>query len=289
MYTITQVGGAAGGEAFLLMTETKTALIDSGFSFSAPAMVSRIRAELKGRPLDYALLTHSHYDHASGSAYLQEEWPDVVIVGSAYAKKIFEKPSARAVIREMNDNAAELYGAHGYVDQTDNLHIDLTVGEDSIIDLGSMTFRVIETPGHTKCSIAFYSEEENLLISNETLGVPVAGRVMPCYLVGYEITMESIRKAARCSAQNILIPHLGIIKGGDCAHFMKNSLYWNEQIMLQVTKGYRDGKTIEELSLEFKELFYKDDIGRLQPEKAFLLNLSYTIPMLLKECLGETV
>ena len=59
--------------------------------------------------------------------------------------------------------------------------------------------------------------------------------------------------------------------------------------MLQVTKGYRDGKTIEELSLEFKELFYKDDIVRLQPEKAFLLNLSYTIPMLLKECLGETV
>ena len=35
MYTITNVGGTPGGEAFLLVTEEKAALIDSGFACSA--------------------------------------------------------------------------------------------------------------------------------------------------------------------------------------------------------------------------------------------------------------
>lgn len=284
MYSIKEVGGISGGEAFLLMTESSAALIDSGFSFSAKKMIENIKKELGTRPLDYVLLTHSHYDHASGSAYIKDIWPDAVIVGSAYAAHIFEKPSAVCVMRELNDSAAALAGMGGYEDKLDALHIDRIVAEGYVIDLGSLTLRVIEAPGHTRCSIAFFDEDEKLLLSCETPGVRAGkGLVAPAYLTSYQTSMGSIRKLDALNANSMLIPHQGMLAGGACAEFFKDSLYWNEEVMRRVTLGHRAGKTNEQLAHEYTELFYTPTIAAIQPKKAFLLNLSYTIPMLIKE------
>lgn len=284
MVTITNVGGAPGGEAFLLETEGKTALVDSGFAYSAPRMIANIKDVLRGRPLDYVLLTHSHYDHASGSAYVRDAWPDVTVAGSAYAKKILEKPSARAVMREMNDNAARLAGADGYEDRTDRLHIDLAVAEGDEIDLGPAKLRVIEAPGHTKCCIAFWCGEEKLLLSCETLGVDAGGGVvMPCYMVGYALAIQSVGKLAALGAEKILTPHRGLLEGEACTAFIENAVYWNAEFMRRAEEGMRAGKGEAELAREFKELFYTPYMAEVQPEKAFDLNLSYTIPMLVRE------
>ena len=61
MYTITNVGGTPGGEAFLLVTEEKAALIDSGFACSAGRMVANIKDILQDRPLDYAV-SYTHLE-----------------------------------------------------------------------------------------------------------------------------------------------------------------------------------------------------------------------------------
>lgn len=284
MYSIREVGGAPGGEAFLLMTDGAAALIDSGFSFSAEKMIQRIQRELEGRALDYVLLTHSHYDHASGSVYARAAWPDVQIVGSAYAAEVLKKPSARAVIRNMNDNAATLSGITNYVDRTDALCIDRAAFEGDILPLGPLSLRVIEAPGHTKCSIAFFEENERLLLSCETPGVRAGdGLVVPAYLTGYRTAMDSIHKLAALDAQNMLIPHQGLLTGEACAAFFKDALYWNEEVMRMVLEGHRAGKTIEQLEQEYTARFYTPMVAEIQPKKAFLLNLSYTIPMLLQE------
>ena len=288
MYTITNVGGTPGGEAFLLVTEEKAALIDSGFACSAGRMVANIKDILQDRPLDYVLLTHSHYDHASGSAYVQDAWPDARVAGSVYAKKILEKPSARAVIREMNDNAALLAGISEYEDRTDRLHIDIAVSEGDVIGLGTMKLRVIPAPGHTKCCTAFWCEEEKLLLSCETLGVPAGGgMVMPCYMVGYGLAMQSVERLAALGAEKILTPHRGLLEGEACTAFIENAVYWNKEFMRRAREGRRAGKNEAELAREFKELLYTPFMAEVQPEKAFDLNLGYTIPMLIREIDGE--
>lgn len=281
---IINVGAFMGSDAFLLMTKEKTALIDAGFSFCAAEMIENIKKTLQGRSLDYILLTHSHYDHASGSVYCKPLFPGVQTVASAYTAKIFKKPSAISVMREMNDSVAKDYGMTSYEDRLDELNVDIVVGEGDIIDLGSVTLKVIEAPGHTKCSIAFYAAEEKMLISSETMGV-YAGEdlVAPCFLVGCEMSINFVKRMLALDIEKILVPHYGVMTGKQCGAFLKNALISNEALRDLIVEDHRKGKTVEEIIEHYKSVFYNDEAKKIQPVQAFELNASYLVPMVIKE------
>ncbi|HMM05567.1 MAG TPA: MBL fold metallo-hydrolase [Clostridiales bacterium] len=281
---IINVGAFMGSDAYLLITKEKAALIDSGFSFCAQQMIENIEKELDGRNLDYVLLTHSHYDHASGSPYCKVHFPGVKTVAGAYAGKIFAKPSALAVMAEMNDSVAKDYGVDRYEDRLNELSVDQTVGEGDVIDLGSVTLEVIEAPGHTKCSIAFYIPEEKMLISCETMGV-YAGEdlVAPCFLVGYEMSLRFIKRAQTMDIEKILVPHYGVMIAGQCKAFLKNALDCNESLYGLIVGDAREGKTVEEIIAHYQSVFYNAETKKIQPLQAFELNAKYLVPMVLKE------
>ncbi|MDP4132938.1 MAG: MBL fold metallo-hydrolase [Bacillota bacterium] len=283
MYQIVNVGAKRGSEAFLIITDEKTALLDSGYAFCAKEMIGNIKATLKGRALDFCILSHSHYDHVSGSPYLKDEWPDIKIIAGEYVKKVFSKASAIEVMRDLNNNAALVYNVSGYDDKLDNLTVDITVKDGDIIDLGSLKFTVIETPGHTKCSLSFYDTEKELLLASETFGVPAGNNIiMPCCMVGYKMTMDSINKARRLGPKVILYPHLGFVPELNDG-FFDNSISCLESLKKIVLKGQSQGKTEEEIKNDIKDAFYTPEICGFQPEKAFLLNAGYQIALILKE------
>jgi glyoxylase-like metal-dependent hydrolase (beta-lactamase superfamily II) len=284
LINVINVGAFMGSDAFLLITKEKSALIDSGFSFCADKMIENIKNALDGRTLDYVLLTHSHYDHASGGVYCKPHFPGVQTVASAYTAKIFSKSSAISVMREMNDSVAKDYGIGTYEDLLDELSVDIVVGEGDQIDLGSVKLEVVEAPGHTTCSIAFYVPEEKMLISCETMGV-YAGEdlVAPCFLVGCEMSLDFIKRTQKMDIDKILVPHYGIMTGEQCHTFLTNALISNENLYNLIVEDHRKGKTIDEIIEHYKSIFYNDEAKKIQPLQAFELNASYLVPMVIKE------
>ena len=97
--TVTDVRVLVGDSAFLIDDGTTSVLIDSGFGFTGDAVTERIRALLGTRSLDYIFLTHSHYDHVLGAAYVLHAYPNACVVAGDYAAKIFAKDSAKAIMR----------------------------------------------------------------------------------------------------------------------------------------------------------------------------------------------
>lgn len=103
------------------------------------------------------LLTHSHFDHIGSAAMLSAKY-GVPVKMSYTEKDVFENP----------DNSMEV-----------NIEVPEKFEyfrEGDIIKIGDISFRVIETPGHTKGSVCFYEEKEKIIFTGDTLFHTTVGR-----------------------------------------------------------------------------------------------------------------
>jgi hydroxyacylglutathione hydrolase len=118
----------------------KTVLID------VPEERAVIKAmEETGWTPDLIFITHYHNDHIAGLATIKT------------------MTGADVIVPETEKDSIAVY--------------DQTVAEDDDIMLGETTFKVIETPGHTKGHVVYYSEEGNVLFAGDTLFSLGCGRL----------------------------------------------------------------------------------------------------------------
>ena len=150
--------------------------MDCGMAYCGDTLVENIRRELGERPLDYVILSHTHYDHIGGLPYLRKAWPELISFGAEYGKKVLEKESALKQIEIMSKSAWKLYAEQSEkLDRPavlmEGLLIDRVVCEKDIISIGDKEIEIYETPGHTNCSLTFLLKPDGILFPSETVGV----------------------------------------------------------------------------------------------------------------------
>ncbi len=272
-----------------LIDDGKTAILfDSGFGFTGRRMAEKIRAHLGTRPLDYIFLSHSHYDHALGAAYIRDEYPMARIVASEYAAKIFDKPTARELMKKLDAALAEREGIACYEDVPAPLTVDLRVADGDTVRAGDMTFTVIALPGHTKCSIGYYLEGKKLLLSPETLGLySDEKKILPSPLVGYEMSRDSIRRARALKIDNIVIPHVGLLDKEETDFYLSNAEKSLDEAVFEIRDILAAGGTHEAAIEHFREKYYTGSVLRSYPPDAFALNTGITVALVERELVGK--
>ena len=281
---ITDVRALPGDSAFLLDDGTTAILYDSGFGFTADAVAENVKKQLGDRPLDYIFLTHSHYDHALGSAHLLQHWPEAVVAASDYAAAIFARAGAKRVMRELDQKCAAAHGAPDYPDRTDSLRVDLPLKDGDRIQAGAMEWTAIALPGHTRCSMAFYLASEQLLLSCETLGVYNGGEaVLPSFLVGYRTTLESIAKAQTFKVRQFLLPHYGLLDPARTNGYLQTAQKYAVEIAEELAQILRNGGSEAEALAFFKQKYYTPTVAAIYPVDAMELNTSIMIRLLQQE------
>lgn len=105
-------------------------------------------------------LTHGHFDHIWGTKRLCE------LSGA----RLYAYEAEKALCEDAAANVSEQAG-RAYTVEPD---VYLKDGEE--ITVAGMTFRLIATPGHTVGSCCFYFEEDQILISGDTLFQDSVGR-----------------------------------------------------------------------------------------------------------------
>lgn len=280
---ITDVRALKGDSAFLIDDGKTSILYDTGFGFTGFQIAENIKAHLKGRSLDYIFLTHSHYDHALGSAYILKVFPNAKVVAGEYAKKIFSKPSARSTMMTLDRKFALKNGVEDYEDLSENLKVHIPVADGDKIAAGDMLFTALNLTGHTKCSVGYYLESEKLLLSTESLGVYVGdGVVVPSYLVGYEMVLDSINRVKALEAEKILIPHFGVIEKEQVKLYLKNAYESAVSTYEEIREILKTG-TREEAVNHFVNKFYTEKVKEIYPYDAMILNTSITVALIEKD------
>ncbi|MBR4959499.1 MAG: MBL fold metallo-hydrolase [Clostridia bacterium] len=281
--TITDVRPTLCDSGFLLDDGKTAILYDTGFAFTGFRLADRVRETLGERKLDYIFLTHSHYDHALGAVYVKRYWPDAKIVAGAYAAKIFAKPTARAVMRDLDRKMAASCGVHEYEDLIDTLAVDISVEDGDRITVGNMVFTAVSLPGHTRCSVGFYLAENQLLLGTETLGLYGGeGIVMPSYLVGYETALASIDRALSMEIDTLLLPHYGVLRGDTVKSFLLESRRSAVSTAEGIAEILQNGGSEQDAFQYFKDKFYHGYVKDTYPIDAMELNTGIMVNMIRK-------
>ena len=287
MNGIVNVCGDDSNATWLIKGE-KNVLYEAGMAYSADKMIENIKKELHGAPLDAVILSHSHYDHVSGLPFVRKEWPEVVVYGSAYAAKILEKPTVRATMRNLSEEAAIGAGLAKLPEYDDDgICIDVLVKDGDVFWIGNTKIQVIETPGHTKCSVSYFINDD-VIMASETIGVFKGGWYMPCYLVGYQMCLDAVDKLRALPAKHLFISHMGIQNAEDMETlwtFIREKLEVTKDEIVEILKHYN---TQEERLQVMKERYHDNVVDESeQPTGAFLLNAAATLHVIEKECMEE--
>ena len=115
----------------------------------------------KGLKLDKIVNTHCHLDHVAGVSFLQHKF-----------KVPFFMPSGEEEVLKMSTISAGMYGMNLF-QEVEEFQI---IPEGETIEILGENFQVLYVPGHSPGHLAFYNEEEKVLLSGDVLFKDFIGR-----------------------------------------------------------------------------------------------------------------
>ena len=167
----------------------KAIVIDPAFQSTIPLLHY---ASESGLTIEKILLTHSHWDHFADAFALKQKISVPLFVHSLDAQNL-ERPGS--------DKIPLFFPIHPVTP-------DAFVKDGDIISVGEISFRVIHTPGHSPGSVCYYSEENQLLISGDSLFQGSIGNLsLPT--AEPKLMWISLRKLEKLPKQTRVIPGHG--------------------------------------------------------------------------------
>jgi len=163
-----------GVSVFLVMGEEYLTLIDTGIASSPRKFIIPYMNSIGLNPKDIRLIiqTHGHFDHMGGTFEIKSISRALVAIHKMEAPWI-ENP--RRQHQEYYNKYPEFYPVtsedlNSFLEKTGpgaKVDIKLQGGEE--FDLDSMNLKVIHTPGHSPGSICLYDEDNELLITGDSV------------------------------------------------------------------------------------------------------------------------
>jgi hydroxyacylglutathione hydrolase len=134
------------------------AVVDPGDEAARIAMA----VEQTGLEIGSIIVTHAHIDHVGAVATLVDEYSCPVLM-HAEAEPMLEQVPTQAMMMGLRFGKVPTVDHH--------------IGEGEMVEVGDLRLRPLYTPGHAPGHLAFYIEEEGLVLSGDALFAGSVGRV----------------------------------------------------------------------------------------------------------------
>jgi len=251
---------------YLLEGNDSSLIISGGMSYLAPVVLEQMRDfDIKEEKIDKLIILHAHFDHVGLVPFFKRRYPELQIFALARGWEILKMEKAIATINSSSIMVARRLGVEDLLKGLDlEWREDVSgsvVSEGSVIDLGGLTVRVLETPGHSSCSLSVYCPEIKALFPSDGGGIPFEDIIAPAGNSDYTKYQQSLEKLSALPVDIFCADHYGYVTGEEANAYIRNSMKSAKKHRAQMEAIYRRTGSVEETVQEIVEGVYKERPG----------------------------
>ena len=206
-----------------------------------------------------AVVTHAHPDHVMAVGALRDIFPGIEVLASEVAAKTLSVEKVVSFFCKMDKAltdslvecglATEEQCAEGPLEM--RIAVDRIVTDGDTITVGGLSIEVLQTPGHSDCSICLYEPTGRILVVSDATGfcLPEKSFWWPCYFGGYAEHLATIERLAGMDAEVLCLGHNGAITGADdVKKYFADALAATEAYHRQIVDEAKSGKSAREIA-----------------------------------------
>jgi glyoxylase-like metal-dependent hydrolase (beta-lactamase superfamily II) len=214
---------------YLLEGDSSSLIISGGMSYLAPMVLNQMHAfGIDEGRIGKLLILHAHFDHIGLIPFFRRRYPALDIFASRRGWEILMMPKGIDTINAFSRLVADKMGVAGCLEGRDlEWRDDVTgeaVSEGDQIDLGGLTVRIIETPGHSSCSLSAYCPEIRALFPSDGAGIPYDQAIIPAGNSNFTLYQQSLEKLEPLAVDLLCADHYGYITGPEATEYISRSI-----------------------------------------------------------------
>jgi len=235
---------------YLVEGSTCSMVISGGMSYIAPDVLTQLREfAINEKKIHQLLILHSHFDHVGLVPLFNKRLEDLTVYASRHAWEALHDAAKIQHINALNAMGMKQVNAPFDLAQHDLLwHTDLegiTVSEGDCIDLGGIHVEILETPGHSECSISAYIPQIKALFPSDSGGIPFKDGIIPSGNWNYTEFQNSLRKLNSLDVEYLCADHYGYVTGAEAHGFISRTIQTSEQFCTMIQAVYRRAGSVE--------------------------------------------
>ena len=257
--TLTMLG-TAEYPFYLFKGDGAGLIVEGGVGISESVLREQI--EQLGIAPDFvkqAVVTHAHPDHVMAVPALRDIFPGIEVSASEVAAKTLSAEKAVSFFCKMDKALTDSLVEGGLASEEQcaealsemQIAVDRTLSDGDKITVGGLSIEVLQTPGHSDCSICLYEPVSRVLVVSDATGfyLPEKSFWWPCYFGGYAGHLGTIERLAGMDAEVLCLGHSCAITGADdVKQYLAGALAATQAYHQHIIDEANSGKSVREIA-----------------------------------------
>lgn len=245
---------------YLLKGDGEYAILGGGMTYIVFDVIRQLQEfNIEEKKIKQMVILHSHFDHCGIVPFFKRRWPWIQITASARAKELLDKPKVIESISFLNEMLLAERGLEEKAEtpglEFGEINVDHIVGEGDVIPCGDLSMEVIETPGHSSCSIAVYVPQEKAMFASDAGGIPFGDKVFTTANSNFDRYQDSLEKMAGYEIDVYLAEHFGARTGDDGRDYLRQSINDAMETRGILEASYRKTQDVQKSIQEITDRF----------------------------------